>query len=45
MSGEVVKDKEKVFRIIELSVLSCGLLGTVALWKHKVMVFVGGKKI
>lgn len=43
--GEAVRDKEKLFRITELFVLSRSPLGTAALWKHKVMVFVGGKKI
>lgn len=42
---KVVRDKEKLFRITELFVLSRGLPGTAALWKHQVMVFVGGKKI
>lgn len=42
---KVVRVKEKLFRITELFVLSRGLPGTASLWKHKVMVFVGGKKI
>lgn len=42
--GEAVRDKEKLFRILELFVQSYDPPGAAALWKHKVMVFVGGKK-
>lgn len=43
--GEAMRDKEKLFRILELFVQSCDPPGAAALWKYKVMVFVGGKKI